>query len=160
MYRFFRKYDLFDTAIADAIESFFETPPELATSRFSLSDFADIIHVFPLVHTLMASDFFMHVTLLFRLLRRYLHLHLVNPVTEQMANRVPLSDEEQDDPRLREQIWFLQFLGASAHGITGTLNAFRDSRTSKLGASIRKEGNKIFNNSRTKTPNLIKKRDY
>ncbi len=57
MYRFFRKSDPFDSAIADAIESFLGTPPELGAPQFSLSDVADDIYYFPRSKLLLAQNF-------------------------------------------------------------------------------------------------------
>lgn len=129
MYRFLRKVDQLDTAIANAIESFLESPLELSVNLFSLSDVADIVHGFPIVQSLLTPNFFLRVTLPFRLLRRCLNLHLVNPVTEEMTSSVHLPADEREDPHLREQIWFLQFLGSSANGVAETLERFRDNRT-------------------------------
>ncbi len=122
MYQFFRKPDDLDSAIAEAIESFLEAPLELSMAQFSPADFAGSIHRFPLVHTLISAEFFLRVTLHFRLLCRFLDLHLVTPVTGEMTNSIPLSNEEREGPRRREQIWLLEFLGASAKEITEILN--------------------------------------
>ena len=126
MVNFIRKTDELDFSIHAAIENILSIPLSPQSPRFSMSDVADIIHGFPTPEQLLEPKYFRRVTLPFRLLHRCLDLHLVNPIDEETISTVQLPEEDKEDSRLSEQIWFLLFLGASAPGITESLKLFRE----------------------------------
>ena len=137
MVNFIRKTDELDFSIHAAIENILSIPLSPQSTTFSMSDVADIIHGFPTPEQVLEPKYFRRVTLPFRLLRRCLDLHLVNPIDEETISTVHLPEEDKEDSRLSEQIWFLLFLGAPASGITESLRLFREQKSSAQASTNR-----------------------
>ena len=96
-----------------------------------MEDTLDIIHELPSVEEINKPEFFNRNTFPFRLLRRSLELHSVNPIKPDDMSSVPLSNDDREDPRLFEHIWFLLFLGAAPEAIAENLRTLRNSRGSR-----------------------------
>lgn len=73
----------------------------------SMNDVQDIIYSLLPVETIIGTDSFLRVALPFRLLRRCLNMHLVNPIKNTMLNCVSIAEEDLEDVPLFEHIWFL-----------------------------------------------------
>jgi len=124
MLRFVRRTDELDSSIALAIESLLSSEPTIETDLYTMNDIADIIHSFPCVDQVLSPQFFHRISLPFRLLRRSLTLHFVNPINEEKIRLLLDPLNEQGTSRLDEQIWFLLFIGAPASDIASNLITF------------------------------------
>ena len=143
-----RSLDL-DRPISLTLESITQEPPKKGTSEYSMDDTLDIIHGLPPVEQVKKPKFFTRKTHPFRLLRRSLELHLVNPIKPDDMSSVLLSNDDQEDPRLYELIWFLLFLGAAPDSIAENLRALRDSRGSRSHSMILSDNKETANHLRT-----------
>ena len=85
------------------------------------------------------SEFFLRPAFHCGLLRRILELHLINPVKLEQMSSVVMTDDERDDPRLAEQVWFLLFLGAPPVSISENLTKLRDPRANISVQSVQSE---------------------
>ena len=85
------------------------------------------------------SEFFLRRAFHCGLLRRILELHLIYPVKIEQVSSVVMTDDERDDPRLAEQVWFLLFLGAPPVSIRENLTKLRDLRTNISEQSVQSE---------------------
>ena len=96
-------------------------PPLVEGTDFVYTDVSDMAHVLPAVESVLYPHFFTCTTLIFRLLRRNLDMHLINPISEDAVLAVEVFDADREDPRILEHIRFLLFLGASATRISNSL---------------------------------------
>ena len=154
MIRFVSISDELETLVANAIENILVDEPKLDESNLMMSEVTDIIHGFPPVETLLKPEFFLRTTLPFRLLRRCSEMHLVNPVKDESKSEVDFLDEEREDPRLAEQVWFLLFLGASPSAVTEMLSQSREFRTLPSSPSANSFGKDNYSQVRPKPSNM------
>ena len=123
--------DDLDASIALKLESITQEAPKIGTSEYTMEDTLDIIHGLPPVEEINKPEFFNRKTLPFRLLQRSLELHLVNPIKPDDMSSVPLSNDDREDPRLIEHIWFLSLLDAASEAIAENLRTLRNSLGSR-----------------------------
>ena len=98
-----------------------------------MTDVADISANFPSVDSLLNKEFFQSATLPFRLLRRTLAVYHVNSIEEGSVSEITLVENEKEDPRVAEQVWFLLFLGAPTDEISKVFREYREtSKTPRL----------------------------
>ena len=125
MVRFIRSRDETDEGIAKAIDALLMDPPTIEGSEMEITDTHAIIHGLPHYTNLMDPSFFNRTTLTFRLLRRALELHNRNNVKMSQINAVAMHDEDRQDTRIREQVWYLLFIGAPPFEVSELLRRFK-----------------------------------
>lgn len=126
MVNFSRNTDELDCSVHPGIENILSTPISFQSSIVSMSNLENRIHGFPTPEQLIDPKYCRRLTLNFRFIRRCLELHLVNLVDEEAIFSVKLSEEEKEDFRLSEQIWFFLFIGAQAPHRTESLRLFSE----------------------------------
>ena len=75
MFKFLRRGDEIESAVANAISNILEETPNSKAVEFEMNDVLDMIHGLPPVETVLEPEFFSRPTLHFRLFRRCLDLH-------------------------------------------------------------------------------------
>lgn len=85
------KNDL-DVAPKDIIARMLEAPPSFDKADLEYREISGINHGLPMKESLLTPDFFHRITLIFRLLRKVLDLHMVNntPTDTVLAIQVPI----------------------------------------------------------------------
>ena len=116
------KCDEIDESVVLAVTNILWNLPRRSGDYLLIGDVLNVIYSLPAVEILLHPEFFNSATLPFRLLRRSLEIHLVNPVSEEGIWSILLSEDDRNDPRLAEIVWYLLFIGASAHAIFKNLN--------------------------------------
>ena len=125
------KTDSFDIAIHSLVDALLECPPAVDTAVFEDEDTRDFMHTLPSLVEVMSGDFFGRITFPFRILRRCLSIHFIDPVEDDFIRRLHLTSEEQDNERLFEQIWFLKLLGATDGQVQSALSSLRQNSTAR-----------------------------
>ena len=126
MFKFVRKTDELDEIVCSILENMLENPPTKENTDFVYTDITDMAMSLPPVESLLAPNFFIRAPLGFHLLRRTLELDLVNRKSEDAVLSVTVPQDDCEDPRLLEHIWFLLFLGATETDIEYNVCRYRD----------------------------------
>ena len=97
------KHDL-DSNICGILDRMLEEPTLLEGTDFVHADVSDMAHILPAVNSILIHSFFSRGTLVFRMLRHTLDLHLINPIIEDAVLAIQVSEADREDPRILEHI--------------------------------------------------------
>ena len=132
MARFLIMSDDLDKIVANAVKNIIADPPTFDPGGLEMTDVADISANFPYVDSLLNKELFQGAAFPFRLLRRSLVLHQLNPIEEGSVSEITLPEEMSEDPWITEKVWFLLFIGASTEEVSNVLHEYREmSNTSR-----------------------------
>ena len=105
-----------------------EAPTAGKVTTIDADQVEDTLLSLPTIEDILAPTFFARLPLSFRVLRRFLELHSVNPVSDKEMTSVPLSKVDRDNVRLMKRVWFLLLIGTPPHETAHTLLEYRVSR--------------------------------
>ena len=148
MVQFIRNRDKTDEVIAKAIDALLLNLPTVEGSEISITETLDIIHSLPHYTNLMDPSFFNRTTLSFRLLSRALELHNRNNVKMSQMNAVAMHDQDRQDSRIREQVWYLLVIGAPPFEVSELLSRFNETKPTSAVPSNAPSVNDPFRNLR------------
>ena len=121
MLKYVRKCGHVDEAVIMVIENITYILPTAEGNDYTMGDVAAILHRLPSAEHLLVPEFLGRASLPFRLLRRSLEMHLVNPVPKQDFEEVFANAANEDQSRLGEYALFLLFLAAHKNQILTTV---------------------------------------
>ena len=107
-----KKMDHRNTAIYAILESWLDREFTSDDNLMTAEDVENIAQQLPPLSNILIPGFFNRVTYPLRIFRQLLFLHDSNPVVSDFMNLFNLSPCEMKSSMLKEQLWFLLFLGA------------------------------------------------
>ncbi len=125
MCRFVQKKDECNVNICEILDKILEKLLPFERTVYVYSHVTDMAHVITAVESVLVLDFFARTSIIFRLLRRMLDVHLTNLITEDSVISIKVPDADREDPQILEHICFLLFITASASGISSSLKQYR-----------------------------------
>lgn len=107
-----KKTDELDTTIHGTVESWLDVPLTEEGNAMTTNDVEDIAQALRTLERILVPGYFDRITFPFRILRQLIFLHDVNPVDAEFMTWFDLSQREQKNNGLKEQLCSLLFLGA------------------------------------------------